>query len=259
MSPLPAPRFLAEHIIVDHTEGTITVNGEPFGWSLAPGMYVRHAEPDDGLLAEVTVTIIGQRVATDARGGLLAIDDRALPWYISETGPRVETADSVFRVTVDLLADIADEVGADDPGNDETASTPQDHDQAIGELLDRAKDAELIAHLADLTGQVCDALGIANRDDEAIMPRLRAALAEIGALRNDLAAKRSDFDAACVHNAELAAQRDQAAEVGLGALARLADVRVCATGWTTAEYGAARRLAGREILAILDRDAIGGK
>ncbi|MBF5002373.1 hypothetical protein IRT45_35235 [Nocardia sp. BSTN01] len=92
---------------------------------------------------------------------------------------------------------------------------------------DRDQAADMVAHFADLTGEVCELLGIANRDATAIVPRLRAELDRSG----DRAGK-------------------------------LADLRSLATEWAEQAIGsftinaqaAYRRDAGREILAIVDRD-----
>lgn len=113
MSQHPAPRYLAERIVVDRAQQTVTVNGEPFEWPITSDVTVNPADLDDGLLAEVTVTIVGEQITTSARDALLAIDGRELPWYITEAGPRIALVDNVFHVTVELLADHAEEIGAE--------------------------------------------------------------------------------------------------------------------------------------------------
>lgn len=82
---------------------------------------------------------------------------------------------------------------------------------------------------------------------------LPAALAEIVALRNDLAAKNSDFEAAM---AALDRDGDRAG--------KLAAVRSIATGWVmqspiTVPYSEQQIADGRAILAFLADDAFGGE
>ncbi|PPJ31883.1 hypothetical protein C5E45_32860 [Nocardia nova] len=106
---------------------------------------------------------------------------------------------------------------------------------------------------------------------------LPALLAEIGALRNDLAAKNSDFEAACARlgDAEndrarlrrmVDHQRGRAADfkAALGRepdrAGKLAEIRVLATEWaeqaTDYDEDTEQQIAdGRAILAIVDRDA----
>lgn len=96
---------------------------------------------------------------------------------------------------------------------------------------------------------------------------LAAALAEIVALRDDLAAKNSDFEGAC--------RRLQTADIRAAGLlaalnrepdraSKLADIRALATEWaergTACGCGRSQEAAdGRAVLAIVDRDAIGAE
>lgn len=106
--------------------------------------------------------------------------------------------------------------------------------QRIDELIeDRRQAAELITQTCDLVRQVCDALGITDYDEDAIVPTLRGALAE---------SVRAQAEAARLRRA-------------------LADVHALADGWTAGAVGDRTGLAVADGLIRLVRDhaAIGGE
>ncbi|MFI5542000.1 hypothetical protein ACIA5H_37120 [Nocardia sp. NPDC051900] len=114
----PRPeRRLAEQVAIDHTEGTLTIDGVRQPWKVDRGSVYVERDPHHLTSVRVTLTLIAGSAAVDAHRATLTIDDRAFPWYITDDGPRIDGprigtarrapggSPYVVLVTVTLIAD----------------------------------------------------------------------------------------------------------------------------------------------------------
>ncbi|MFJ1461801.1 hypothetical protein [Nocardia sp. N2S4-5] len=107
----PTPKHLAERIVVDRGQRTITIDGERLPWDIAEHVWV--APVPDGQPAEVAITVIAERATIDARGEL-TIEEQPLRWHILEPGAAIVVGTGgMLLVSIVLLAERITEIPAD--------------------------------------------------------------------------------------------------------------------------------------------------
>ncbi|OXR46638.1 hypothetical protein B7C42_01612 [Nocardia cerradoensis] len=109
--PWPTVHTLAERVVINSEQRTITVDRHPLQSEVPPQVQLYKMGAGDGpdMLHGITITLRVNRLAVDSRGYLF-VDDRLFPWLLSNNGPLISYYDRAFLITLELYAQRVDEV-----------------------------------------------------------------------------------------------------------------------------------------------------